>query len=396
MGSSTVRMLRVWSFRLLSAAYRLVVLPEPVGPGHQQNAVGFAQQLAQGCEGVVRHAQSRQLQAPGLFVEQAQHHPFAVGRGQGRDPHIDFMPGQPQGHPTVLRDAFFSDIQTRHDLDPRHQQRRQFTPGPEHFPQLPVDPHAHRQRVLEGFQVHIRRVFAHRLAEQCVDQSNDRRIALLLQQIGGLRHLIHQAEQVQFFVQPLGDLLGRALAFAVGRRQARRRTHSGSSTRTGRSRPHTRRASARAVSGVSARRARLTRRLRAPAARQIAGRNRRAIARRVMASWRHRRRLAQIDHWRVGCRFEQLPRFCRQQQRVVLPAPRLAQVAQRVVTLLADIDQVFLAANDGRPQEDHQIAFGLGVPAPAKQRAQVRNVAQQRHPASSACVRCRGSGRRSR
>ncbi|MNE83668.1 hypothetical protein D3C80_1805030 [compost metagenome] len=96
--------------------------------------MGFTQQVAQVAQDVVRHAQARQLKAPGLFVEQAQYHPFAVCRGQGRDPHIDFMPGQAQGHPAILGHAFFSDIQARHDLDARHQQGRQFASRPEHFP----------------------------------------------------------------------------------------------------------------------------------------------------------------------------------------------------------------------------------------------------------------------
>ncbi|MNF87203.1 hypothetical protein D3C84_696620 [compost metagenome] len=138
-----------------------------------------------------------------------------MGRRQRGDPHIDFVPGQSQGHSTILRDPFFSNVQARHDLDPRHQQGGQFTSGPEHFAQLPVDAHAYRQVLLESFQVHVRRVLAHRFAEQCVDQPDDRRVALLLQQVGGLRDLIDQAEQVQLFVQPLGNLLGCALTFAI-------------------------------------------------------------------------------------------------------------------------------------------------------------------------------------
>ena len=188
-------------------------------PGDQQDAVGFAEQFAQVRQGPVRHAQALQFEAPGLFVEQAQYHSFTVRRWQGRDPHIHFMPGQAQGHAAILGHALFSDIQPRHDLDPRHQQRRQFTPWPEHFAQLPIDAHAHRQVLLEGFQVHIRGLFAYRFAEQRVDQANDRRIALLFQQVGGLRHLIHQTEQVQVLIQPLSDLFRRALTFAVRRCQ---------------------------------------------------------------------------------------------------------------------------------------------------------------------------------
>ena len=190
------------------------------GPGDQQDAVGFAEQFAQGCQGAVRHAQALQFEAPGLFVEQAQYHSFTVRRWQGRDPHVHFMPGQPQGHAAILGHALFRDIQPRHDLDPRHQQCRQFTPWPEHFAQLPIDAHAHRQVLLEGFQVHIRGLFAYGFAEQRIDQANDRRIALLLQQVSGLRHLIHQTEQVQVVIQPLSDLFCRALTFAVRRRQS--------------------------------------------------------------------------------------------------------------------------------------------------------------------------------
>ncbi|MOA26173.1 hypothetical protein D3C78_1469470 [compost metagenome] len=69
--------------------------------------------------------------------------------------------------------------------------------------------------------MHVRRVFADGLAEQGIDQPDDRRIALLLQQVGGLRHLVGQAEQVQFLVQALGDLFGGALALAIDAGQAR-------------------------------------------------------------------------------------------------------------------------------------------------------------------------------
>ena len=172
-------------------------------------------------EGVVRHAQTLQFEASGLLVEQAQHHPLAMRRRQCRDAHIDFVPGQTQGNPAVLRHTFFGDVEPRHDLDPRHQQRRQFAFGPEHLAQLTVDAHTHRQVVLEGFQMDVRSLCAHRFAEQRVDQADHRRIALLLEQVGGLRYLLGEAEQIQFIVQPLRDLLRGALAFAIGGGQTR-------------------------------------------------------------------------------------------------------------------------------------------------------------------------------
>ena len=80
--------------------------------------MGAGQYLFKSAQGVGGHAQAFEVQPPGLFVEQAHHHPFTVGRRQGRHPHIHFMPGQPQTDATILGHAFFSDVQTGHDFDP--------------------------------------------------------------------------------------------------------------------------------------------------------------------------------------------------------------------------------------------------------------------------------------
>ena len=189
------------------------------GPGHQKNSVGPGQDVFKAAQGGCGHAQALQVEAPGLFVEQAHHHALAMGRRQSRDAHIDFMPGQSKADAAVLRHALFSDVEARHDFDPRHQQVRQLTFGPQHFAQLAIDAHAHRQVMLEGFQVHIRGFLAHGFTQQRVDQTNDRRITLLLQQVGGLRHLLGHAHQVEFAVEPLRHLLGRALPGAVAEGQ---------------------------------------------------------------------------------------------------------------------------------------------------------------------------------
>ena len=80
--------------------------------------MGLAEQLAQRRQGVGGHTQAWQFKAPGLFIEQAQHHPLTVGRRQGRNPHVHLMPGQAQGHAAILGHAFCGDIQARHDLEP--------------------------------------------------------------------------------------------------------------------------------------------------------------------------------------------------------------------------------------------------------------------------------------
>ena len=74
--------------------------------------------------------------------------------------------------------------------------------------------------MLKGFQMHVRCFFAHGFTQQGIDKANDRRIAFLLQQVGGLRHLLGQTHQVEFFVQPLGHLLGSAVTCAIAAGQA--------------------------------------------------------------------------------------------------------------------------------------------------------------------------------
>ena len=185
-------------------------------PGHQKDPVGPRQHLLKAGQRVGGHAQAFEVQPTGLFIEQSHHHPFAVGRRQGRDTHIHLMTGQAQADAAILWHALFSDVQPGHDFDARDQQIGQLTFWPEHLTQLAIDAHAHRQVMFEGFEVNVGRFFTHGFAQQRVDQTDDRRVPFLLQQVGGLRHLFGRAHEVQFAVQPLRHLLGGALPRAVG------------------------------------------------------------------------------------------------------------------------------------------------------------------------------------
>src|SRR3546814_10711157 len=62
-------------------------------------------------------------------------------------------------------------------------QRRQLALGLQHFAQDAVHAKAHHQAFFEGFQVNVRGIFLDRLAEDGVDQADDRRVVLLLQQV---------------------------------------------------------------------------------------------------------------------------------------------------------------------------------------------------------------------
>ena len=75
----------------------------------------------------------------------------------------------------------------------------------QHLAQHAVDAEAHHQAFLEGFQVDVRGVLADRLAEDRVDQANDRRVVLLLHQVLGFRDLVGQRGEVQAAAEVLGE-----------------------------------------------------------------------------------------------------------------------------------------------------------------------------------------------
>ncbi len=54
---------------------------------------------------------------PGLFVEQTQHHSFAIAGGQGGDAHVHRTVADLEGDAAILRHALLGDIELCHDLD---------------------------------------------------------------------------------------------------------------------------------------------------------------------------------------------------------------------------------------------------------------------------------------
>ena len=154
------------------------------------------------------HAQLTQFQAASLLVEQTQYHPLAVPGRQGRNPHINCPANQSQTDTAVLRQAFFGDIQLGHDLDPRDDHWRQRARRLQYLTQHTVDPQANRQAVFKGFDMNIGRIFLDRLGQQRVDQTNDRRLILGLQQVFRLGQRLRDREQVSIITQPLDKLHG--------------------------------------------------------------------------------------------------------------------------------------------------------------------------------------------
>ena len=68
--------------------------------------------------------------------------------------------------------------------------------GLQHLAQHAVDAEAHDQAVLERLDVDVRSVLADRLRQQRVDQPDDRRIIVALEQVRLLGQLLRQVRQI--------------------------------------------------------------------------------------------------------------------------------------------------------------------------------------------------------
>ena len=208
-------MLRVLSLMRSSDEYSVVVLPEPVGPGDQQDAVRLVDQLVHQLLGARIHAERIQLEAAGLLVEQTQHHALAVTGGDRRHAHVDRAAGDAQRDAAVLRQALLGDVELRHDLDARDHQRRDGAARLQHFAQHAVDAEAHDQAVLERLDVNVGGVVLDRLRQDRVDQLDDRRLVVAFQQVGGLRQILREVGEVGVVLHAADHLHGRVRAAFV-------------------------------------------------------------------------------------------------------------------------------------------------------------------------------------
>ncbi len=147
--------------------------------------------MAEGLQRRRVHAQPVQRQPDLILVQDPQHHPLARPRRQGRDTHVQRLAAQRQGDASVLRLALLGDVQPRHDLDARHQQRRHARVQAQRLAQHPVHPHPHQQARLIAFQMDVRGADARRLGDDAVDQADDRRVVRRVQQVRR-RNVVHQ------------------------------------------------------------------------------------------------------------------------------------------------------------------------------------------------------------
>ena len=150
-------------------------------PGHQHDAVRAGDQPIYLLQQGGSHPEGQQVEIDAIFIEQTQHHALAVARRQGGDAHVDGASANAQRHAPILRNALFGDIQARHHLNARDQQRGEAALGAQDFAQDAVDAKANLQVALIGFDMNIRGFLFDGLGKHGVNQANNRRVVFAVQ-----------------------------------------------------------------------------------------------------------------------------------------------------------------------------------------------------------------------
>ena len=100
-----------------------------------------------------------------------------------------------------MRQTFFGDIQTRHYFYTRHDRICDRFFRTQYFAQNAIDTKAHDETILERFDVNIARAFFHRLGENGVDESNDRRVVFRFEQILRFGQFVGERFQIEVVVE---------------------------------------------------------------------------------------------------------------------------------------------------------------------------------------------------
>ena len=161
-----------------------------------------------------RQADLLKLEQGARLVQQAQHQALAERRRHHRDANVDLAVAYPDGNSAVLRQPGFGNVQVGHDLEARDDARLQRLGRRQHLMQHAVDTVSHLERPFERLDVDVAGAVAHRLRQDQVDELDDGRLGLVIQDILRPFEVVCQAAQ-RLVVQILNDLVGRLRAGVV-------------------------------------------------------------------------------------------------------------------------------------------------------------------------------------
>src|SRR6185369_5803296 len=174
-------------------------------PGHEDDAARPCQHSLQRPYAMFPQTDVGQGEDPLFLVQQAQHGPLSVVGRNDRDADIDIAAGDQHPDAAVLRQAFFGDVETGHDLDARDQRILDDFGGRKLFVEDAVDAEADQQIPFVRFDMDVADPLLDRFRENRVEQADNRSLIGQIQQIlgvvqfGGNRGEIFPLQLLQHF-----------------------------------------------------------------------------------------------------------------------------------------------------------------------------------------------------
>ena len=161
--------------RMLSVAYSVVDLPDPVGPVTRMAPYGLSERAAVAGKRLLGEPQLLEAQHHVGPVEQADDDLLAVDGRQRGDAHVDGPAAHDEADAAVLRHAPLGDVEVGHDLQTGDDAGLQPLGNGHDLVQHAVVPEADEQLLRLRLEVDVRRPFVGRPREHAVDQLDDRR-----------------------------------------------------------------------------------------------------------------------------------------------------------------------------------------------------------------------------
>ena len=168
-------------------------MPEPVGPGDEQDAVRLQQHVEERLQRVVLEAQALEVERHAALVEDPHHDRLAVHRRHRRDAKVDLLALHAQPDAAVLRQPPLGDVEVRHDLDARDHRGGEAARRRLDLVQHAVDPVTDDEPVLERLDVDVGRARVERVGDDERDEPDHRRLrreVLQLLDVGVERELV--------------------------------------------------------------------------------------------------------------------------------------------------------------------------------------------------------------
>ena len=163
----------------LSAAYSVVVLPLPVGPGHEDHALAMTEQALEGLVLIRRQLELREIAAEVVLVQDPDDDFLAAsGDRDGGDTKIHRLIADPRHGAAVVRAEWIGHIELCPDLHPTDEGGPCRVRQSHHLTENTVDPVAHHDRAVGRLGVDVARAFADGVVDHRVDQFRDGPIEL--------------------------------------------------------------------------------------------------------------------------------------------------------------------------------------------------------------------------